>query len=915
VTPAPAGGLRAAPSVPGAIYPRRWEMDAILTDGGTVHVRPIRPEDAEALVDFHELLSPETRYLRFFSAKRHLTEADVERFTRVDYRDRFALVAVLGDKLIGVGRYDRVPGTTEAEVAFVVADAHQRRGVGTLLLEYLGAAAAEYGISRFIADTLPRNTRMLDVFHHAGYQDERHFADGVVRVSFDITPTPSGVEAVERREWSADVRSIKRLLEPRSIAVIGAGRSPDNIGHAVLRNLVEGGFAGPVHPVNPHAAEIAGLAAYRSVSDIPVEVDLAVIAVPAAAAVEVVDDCAAMGVRGLVVISSGFAEIGAAGADLERRLVERAHLGGMRLIGPNCIGAINTDPGVRMNATFAGRPPVTGRVAFASQSGALGIALLEKAEAMGLGLSSFVSMGNKADVSGNDLLRYWEQDPATAVILLYLESFGNPRMFSRVARHVALRKPIVAVKSGRTSSGVRAAASHTASMATPDTAVEALFQQTGVIRVDTLEELFDVGGVLARQPLPRGGRVAVIGNAGGAGILAADACEAAGLQVPELSTTTQAALRTAIPGAASVSNPVDLGAGAGARDFAAALAAGLRSPDVDSVITVYARVPGTEAQAVADHIAGVTSDSDKPVLATFLAMDEAPDGGSIPSFAYPEAAARSLARVTAYARWRRRPVGTVAALEGIEEETAHSMVEAELVRPPAGGWMDASQAAALLQTHGIAVAPTMAATTADEAVAAARTVGFPVALKAQAEALVHKSDVGGVILNLADEDAVAAAFDEMRHRLGATMRGVVVQGMVPPGVETIVGVVNDPLFGPLLMFGSGGTTAELLGDRSFRVLPLTDLDARDLVRSTRGSPLLFGYRGAAPCDVAALESLLLRVARLAENLPQVTEMDLNPVIVSATGAVAVDAKVRLTAWQVQPELGVRRLRPASPRHG
>jgi acetyl coenzyme A synthetase (ADP forming)-like protein len=904
-------------STPRAAYPAQWEADALLSDGVPVHIRPIRPDDGAALVALHGRLSPETIYRRFFSSKPRLTDADVERFTHVDYRDRQAFVAVRDDRLIAVGRYDRLPGTADAEVAFVVEDMHQGRGLGTLLLEYLAGAAREQGITRFVAETLTENRPMRDVFRSAGFHEVVHVDGSVTSVILDIQPTDAARFAVDERGWQADVLSIHRLLRPRSIVVIGAGRSPQNIGHIIVDNLQRHGFTGALSAINPHGMQIGGVPTHTSITDVPGEIDLAIIAVPAAAVIDTADACAARGVKGLVVVSSGFAEMGVDGAQQQRELVEHVRRGGMRLIGPNCMGIINTDPDIRMDATFAAGVPVPGRVGFASQSGALGIAMLERARALGLGLSSFVSMGNKADVSGNDLLRYWEGDPRTDVILLYLESFGNPRLFSRIARRVSRTKPIVAVKSGRSASGARAAGSHTAAMATPDTAVDALFLQAGVIRVDSLEQLFDVAGLLAHQPLPAGDRVAVMGNGGGAGILAVDALEAAGLDVVALDETTQAAIRAAFPTTASANNPVDLGAGASPEAFQRVIEILLRCDDVDSVIVMFATVPTTPTDDIARAIrAASDAVPGKPVMATFLGLDRAPaplsdEAERIPFFAFPEHAAPTLASVTMYARWRERPEGSHMMLAGIDSAAAQAVVHDALQRNAGGGWLSPGDAATLLTSYGIPLAAALHADSADAAAKAAKRLGFPVALKAAAATLVHKTDVGGVVINLATQAAVSRAYTGMHQRLGDAMGGASVQRMAAPGVETIVGVVHDPLFGPLLMFGSGGTAAEVFNDRAFRILPLTDLDAHELFLSIRGAPLLFGHRGAPAVDVNALEDLLLRVARLAEDVPQLAEMDLNPAIVSEHGAVVVDAKVRVVPWTSHPELDVRQLRRPS----
>lgn len=895
----------------------RWTLDGLLSDGAAVHVRPIAPDDAPALREFHDGLSAETVRRRFFTPHPHLTEAELTRFSVVDHYDREALIAVLNGRIIGVGRYDRVARPDVAEVAFVVADSHQGRGLGTLLLEYLAAAARSRGIEQLVAETLYENTEMMAVFQHVGFAEQTHTDHGVITVHLDLRDVSGALHAMEQREWSATVQSVARVLRPRSIAVIGAGRSPHSIGHAVLRNIVQGGFTGPVYPVNPRATELEGLRSYPDVASIPVEVDLAVIALPSGEVLEAVDACARRGVSGLIIVSSGFADSGPSGLALQQGVVERARSGGMRLVGPNCVGVINTEAAISMNASFAPTPPQRGRVAFASQSGALGIALLERAAAMGLGLSSFVSMGNKADISSNDLLRYWGQDPDTDVILLYLESFGNPRAFSRIARRVAHSKPVIALKGGRTAAGSRAAASHTAAMASPDAAVDALFDQTGVIRVDSIEELFDTAAVLAYQPLPAGPRVAVLGNAGGAEILATDVLVAAGLEVPALRETTAAAIQQLWPAWASISNPVDLGGGATAEALAASLGVLLEADDVDSVMVVVAPVPHIDLAKLLEILHDAAQGVRGTVVVTLLGAGAPPVDVSegkrrLPCFAFPEPAARALARARAYAQRQGRNQGSLREFSDIDLPGARVRIKRALARGPEGRWLDPQELTELLACFGINVLPGVTVHSAGAAVAAARKLGFPVVLKAIGGSLVHKSDSGGVALSLASAGAVRAAHNAMRRRLGVTMEAALVQAMSPPGVEMIVGLTHDPSFGPLVMVGMGGTAAELLGDRAFHVTPLSDADAGRLVESLRGAPLLHGYRGTDAVDVASLEELLMRVARLADDVPEVVELDLNPVIVTAQGSTAVDARVRVVPSGPQQEFSVRRLPAAGP---
>jgi acetyl coenzyme A synthetase (ADP forming)-like protein len=880
--------------------PAHWECDVVLADGGTVHVRPIRPTDAAALVAFHSTLSAEAVYYRFFAPHPALSEREVARFTSVDHVDRVALVAELGDQLLAVARYDRLPDAPHsAEVAFVVSDRHQGRGIGTLLLEHLASAARERGITKFVAEALATNAKMLNVFRMAGFDEQTRMGDGVVMVELTIEPTDRTLAAIEQREQRAEALSVARLLAPRSVAVIGASRKPTTIGNQVFRNLLAGGFVGPVYPVNPGAAHVASVKAYPTVLDIPDDVDLAVVAVPAPAVAQVVGQCAEKGVVGLVVLSAGFGEVGPAGAVAQRELRELVRSNGMRLVGPNCIGVANTAVG--LNATFSPYAPRPGRIAMQSQSGALGIAILERSARIGIGVSSFVSVGNKADVSGNDLLQYWETDPGTDVILLYLESFGNPRKFSRIARRVSRRKPIVAVKSGRSSAGVRAASSHTAAMASPDVAVDALFRQTGVIRVDTLDDLFDMALLLASQPLPAGRRVAIVGNSGGPGILATDACEGAGLAVPELSPPTQAVLRKVVDPNGAVANPVDLVAGASPAVYEEALRIVLGDEGIDAVIVINTATFAAPSAEVAALLPRVASGAAKPVVGSFLAWPgmppllppAAPGEATVPAFSSPEPAARVLARAAEYAEWRRRPPGSVPALEGFDGDRAHQVVDAFLAGSPEGGWLTSVQIGDLLGAIGVPVLETVGVAGEAEAAEASDRVGYPVALKASGPELLHKSDVGGVRLSLQSAEEVAAAYREMAASVGPAMTGALVQRMAPPGVEIIIGVVLDPLFGPLVMFGLGGVATELLRDQAFRILPLTDVDAAELVRSLRASPLLFGYRGAPPVAVSALEEVLQRVARLAATVHQVAELDFNPVIVSPSGVAIVDARVRI----------------------
>lgn len=888
--------------------------DVVLADGSLARLRPISGGDREALRAFHDSLSEETKRLRFFSVHPFLSEEELDRFVTVDYKNRLALVALVQGQLAAVGRYDRV-GAGEAEVAFTVRDDLQGKGLGTVLLEHLAAAARERGIDTFVADVLSENRRMLDVFRQAGFGETAAFEAGVIRVTMELEDSAEYRRRVDERERRASAESMRRLLSPSSVALVGASSRPLSIGRALLDNIVASGFAGDLYPVNPGGGEIAGLPVARSLAEIDGPVDLAVIAVPAQAVAGVLEDCGAKGVSGAVVISAGFAETGPEGVARERAILDIARSHGIRMIGPNCMGIVNMSEGVRLNATFAPVPPEPGPIGFSSQSGGLGIAILEEAGRRGLGVTTFVSVGNKADVSGNDLLQYWEDDPATEVVLLYLESFGNPRRFGRIARRVSRKKPIVAVKSGRTTAGTRGASSHTAALASSDDEVDALFDQTGVLRVDTLEELFDVADVLAHQPLPNGRRVAIVGNAGGPGVLAADACERYGLEVPLLGAATQARLREFLSPEAAVSNPVDCIASASADDYRRALEAVLDDEAIDAAIVIFTPPLVTEADDVAEAVAAVAAGATKPIVANFLAVSHvlaALQAGKrrVPWFAYPESAARALGKVVSYAAWRARPEPVAVELPGIEAAKARALVE-DALAASAGEecWLDPVSLHSLLTCYGIAHVVTKKAPDVARAVAAAEEVGFPVALKVEAPGVVHKSDAGGVRLGLTDQEAVRSAASDLLGRFGEKA-ALVIQPMATPGVEMIAGLVQDKSFGPVLLCGMGGVLTELLGDHVLSLLPLSPEEARRLIDSLRLAPLLEGYRGSAPTDVDSLVDLLCRLAALGEDLPEVVELDLNPILVSSSGAMAVDARARLDRHQLhRPPFETRALRP------
>jgi acetyl coenzyme A synthetase (ADP forming)-like protein len=892
----------------------KYETAVILKDGSALRLRPIRRDDEDKLLTLFYRLSTHTIYLRFHHVMTHLSREEVRRFCTVDYENTFALVATIGEgaeeKIIAVGRYYRLPRIDTAELALVVEDAYQEKGIGTHLLEQLAGVAKEKGIRHFEAEVLVENQPMLKMLKDSGFELAQELEMGVYRLVMPIAPTPEVEERSAEREKVATIASLRAFLEPRSIAVIGASQREGAIGNKLFRNLLQQGFAGVVYPVNPNAEVVASVKAYPSVLEIPGEVDLAVVIVPAAIVHDVVQQCGRKGVRGVVIISAGFGESGPEGIKRQEELLATVRSYGMRLVGPNCMGIINTNSRVSMNATFSAVFPPTGNIAFCSQSGALGLAILEYAQSLNVGLSSYVSIGNRADVSSNDFLQCWQEDPATNVILLYLESFGNPRKFARIAREVTATKPVVAVKSGRTTAGSRAAASHTGALATGEAASEALFRQAGIIRVDTLEELFDVANLLDHQPLPRGRRVAILTNGGGPGIMTADACAARGFEFPTLSDITLSGLKSFLPERASVANPVDITAEATAEDYSRALKLLVDDERVDIVIVIFIPPIVIQPEAVAHAIREAASEfrqQGKTLLASFMSSRGAPaelgrkEGGFIPCFTFPESTAAALARACDYSDWLRRPKGVVPELANIDRKRAEQLVKSARERSSGPMWLDAVSVAGLLHAYGIPAAQSKTAKTAEEAAKSATDIGFPVAVKILSDTITHKTEVGGVILDLHSAEEVVAACTQLSQRIANMgradeMQGVIVQKMITEGVEVIVGVIQDPSFGPLILFGTGGIYTELFKDVTFSLHPLTDVAAHEMVRSVKAYQLLEGWRGSKPSDVAALEDLLLRVSAMVEDLPQISELDLNPVKVLERdgGCVVVDARVRLS---------------------
>ena len=874
--------------LPGVRSPLPPVADVILRDGGTLRLRSPESGGAEALLGFFRGLSERSLYLRFHGMP-NIGPRLVEPFLDPDWVERGALVGTLaggeGEEIVALANFARLRDPTSAEVAFTVADEQQGRGIGTRMLEQLAERAGAVGIERFVATVMGDNARMMRVFEDAGFGVTRALDRGTFEVTFPIEPTDAYRGQVEGRDHLGIVASLRPFFAPSSVAVIGASTRREAIGGIVFRNVLAGEYKGAAYPVNRTGEPVAGVRAYTSIDELPETVDLAVICLPGARVLDAARSALERGIRALCVISAGFAEIGEEGRERQDELLALVRAHGGRLVGPNCLGIAVSAPS--LNATFGPRALPPGPIAFSSQSGALGLALLEKASERSLGFSSFISIGNKADVSSNDLLEYWEEDDSTGLIALYLESFGNPRRFGQIASRVARKKPILAMKSGTSAAGARAAGSHTAALAGSEQAVEALFHQAGVLRAGTLEELIDAAALLSTQPLPRGRRVAILTNAGGLGILCSDACEAAGLELSELSAETTARLAELLPSEASLVNPVDMLGSATAASYEAALPVVLEDPAVDSVIVLF--VPPATAGAE-DVAAGLVRTleaafADKPVLAALLAAEGIPPvlrktPGLAALFTYPESAARALGLAAARAEWLRRPAGTVPQVDGIDSAAAR-----RLVSTPDDRWLTPEETRQLLSAYGLPLVEEHVADSVDAAVDAAREIGFPVVVKS-AVAGAHKTETGGVALDLADDAAVR----EAAERIGAP---VIVQQMVPRGTELLAGIVQDPTFGPLVAFGPGGVMAELIGEAGFRIAPLTDVDAEELLHQEKTGLLVRGYRGAPAADEAALADLIHRLSRLGEDLPEVAELDLNPVIAGPDGCVVVDARARV----------------------
>ncbi len=895
----------------------------MLRDGRTCHVRPIRPDDDARLVRFHSRLTAETIYFRFFAPYPELSERDVARFVTVDYTDRVALVATAGGEIIGVARYDRVDAR-DAEVAFVVRDDHQSRGLGAVLLEHLAAAAWERGLRRFVAEVLPTNTKMLGTFRDAGYAVSQRMEDGVFHLTFDLELTEEVLSVRAAREHRSEARSVERLLNPSGVAVIGASRSPGRTGHELLRHLRDYEPLGPLYAVHPEADSILGVPAYRHVTDIPEPVELAVVAVPAESVTDVVAECARAGVGGLVIVSAGFADLDTdEGRARQRDLVRTARELGMRVVGPNCLGIINTDPRVSLNASLSPLVPGRGRVGVFCQSGTLGMTVLETVARRGLGLSSFVSSGNRADVSANDLLQYWEADRSSTLILLYLESIGNPRKFTRIARRVSRQKPVVAVRSGRYSQTLPLGR-HARRTTLPPQAVDAVFEQSGVIQTSSLDGMFDVASILAYQPLPRGDRVAIVGTSPALEILAADAVASVRMTVS--------------PGYASLPQS------APASEIRAALGEAVGDAGCDAVILVHIPSVGADQTDVHAAITEVSAGSTKPLMAIMPAadgtglipagmgllarpgVDGRPEHGSVPTFSNVQDAVAALALVRSYARWRDAERVEVPSFPDVDAAAARSLVRGWLQADAAqttaaletgrdapdlslaGLDLDPEQVTELLSCYGLSVWPVRPVRSEDEAVHAAEVLGYPVVLKTTAPWLAHRADLGSIRTDLESERALREAYLSMTAQLDEMAgRRLVVQSMAEAGVSTVVGAVDDPIFGPIVRFGIGGVASELLGDHAYRIPPLSMAQARRLVATPKAAPLLRGYRGADPVDAESLCQVIARVGLLLDDVPELAALELNPIVVSGSGAAILGASGRVRTHGDRRDVEGRRL--------
>ena len=876
------------------VYPEYWEADVVLRDGGTAHLRPIHPSDAEAVQAFHVGQSQKSIYMRFFAFKSKLSSKELKRFTEVDYKDRVALVITIGGEIMGIGRYDRLDDPEEAEVAFNIADAHQGRGIGSILLEHLAAAARENGIRKFSAEVLPENRKMLMVFSDAGYDVKRHFDDGVVSLEFNIDPTDKSRAVMESREHRAEARSIQELLAPSSVAVIGASRKWGTVGYQLLEHIIEGGFTGPVYAINPEALELAGMLSFARLAEVPGPVKLAIIAVPYDEVPKVVEDCGAAGVKGIVVATAGYADDGERGLERQRELVRQARANGMRVIGPASLGIVNTNPAVSLNASMAPSLARRGGLGLFSQSAAIGVSLYAASSRRRVGISTFLSAGNRADVSGNDMMQYWEDDADTTAVGLYLESIGNPRKFTRLARRLARTKPVIVAKSD--AMGLNLPPGHAVrTTQAPPEALDAMMRQAGVIRVETIEQLMDVAQIVSSQPLPKGPGLAVFSNSRALGKVVADSAAAQGLGVERIvaDVDLDAGMSIALPA------------------LRRSLQETLTVDTVHAVVVALLPAHGLTVEKIAGVLAECSAAAGKPVVAAFTGILDpsiyvegmvgpesaaAAHSAAVPCYSNPGAAVAALAAVVRYAQWLDRDQGLFLEPDGCQPAAARDDLE-QLLQHVGGEQLvrlDAATAAGLLARYGIRVIPSEGFDTAEQAVAAADRLGWPVALKTTDPALRHRLDLGGVRLDIQDADSLRRNISQMRkslERYGSP--SLEVQSMVPVGQACTFRAIEDPLLGPVISFGLAGDAVNLLDDWAHRVPPLSGSDLHDFIRAPRASRKLFGYQGLPAVDVAALEDLAARLTRLKDNHPEIALVEFNPVLAGPDGASILAADVRI----------------------
>lgn len=867
--------------------------DVLLADGRIAAIRPMTAADRDGLMALHDAAGDESLRLRFFALNREAAHQYVDHLVSQSGDTVATLVATIGGTIVAVATAERVAPDV-AEAAFLVSDAEHGHGLGSLLLEHLAAACRDNGIRRFVADVLPDNNAMIRVFRDAGFTLSNRSELGVVLVEMSTEASAAAVEVADRREAVSEARSLAPLFHPRTVAVVGVRRDGAGLGHAVLASILEGGFTGDVYVVHPEVTSIEGVTAVPHLADVPGHVDIAIVAVPAPRVLDAVQDAARGGVSTVVVISSGLGELGPEGAEMQREMLRTAREHNIRLIGPNCLGVMVNGPDIRLNATFSRSVPPPGGLAIASQSGGVGIALLDVARELGVGVSTFISLGNKADVSGNDLLAAWLDDPAVTGAALYLESFGNAPKFARIARRFAERKPLLAVVGGRSASGQRGGASHTAAAATPAVGIDALFSQAGVIACTSAEEMGRTALLLAEQPLPAGRRIAIVSNAGGLGVLAADAADVHGLEVPELSNDLRAELGGQVSGTTGTSNPIDLGAGASADNLAGVVEPLLASSEVDALLVVLVPTSVAPSQPLVDAlVAARVRFPEKPVVLVGLGgIGRGAHGVSV--FRAVDDAVKALGHASRYAEWLAAPRSAPEPHDQQRAATARSAARELVDHIGAGsGWVDAADVPRLLLPYGLEAVGGVAHDPIDAARLSSE-LGFPVVVKVADRDIVHKTDRGLVRVGLESAGEVIAATRAFADELGRDDVPVLVQPVVA-GVEVALGVVRDPGFGPLVMVAAGGVATGILDDRAFLLPPFTKTDAARAIRSLRIWPLLDGYRGATPIDTADLEEMVVALGELALDVPEIAELDLNPVMCTPTGTVLVDVKVRLAA--------------------